>query len=135
VSKYTDLQILDENDLPLPAGQTGEICVRPREPWIHDAGYYDMPQATAGAMRNMWMHSGDRGYLDDDGYLLLSSTAPRKRFAGAARTSPPTRWKCWWPATQTCRKSRPFPWRPDLSEDDVVLFVSCARAPASSTPD
>jgi crotonobetaine/carnitine-CoA ligase len=70
-SEYTELQILDEEDRPLGPGHTGEICVRPTEPWIMMLGYYNMPKATADTMRNMWVHSGDRGYLDEDGYLYF----------------------------------------------------------------
>lgn len=34
-------------------------------------GYYKDPQATLNAIRNMWWHTGDRGYLDEDGYLYF----------------------------------------------------------------
>jgi crotonobetaine/carnitine-CoA ligase len=68
---YADICIVDDEDRPLPAGQIGEICVRPKEPWIMMLCYYKMPEATAGAMRNMWFHTGDRGYVDEDGYLFF----------------------------------------------------------------
>ncbi|MFA7391027.1 MAG: AMP-binding protein [Pigmentiphaga sp.] len=64
-----ELAILDENDFELPRGETGEICVRNRRPWTTSQGYFDMPQATVEAWRNLWFHTGDRGFLDADGYL------------------------------------------------------------------
>src|SRR5262249_7604312 len=42
-----------------------------REPWIMMLGYYKMPEATVRDSRNLWFHTGDRGYLDEDGYLYF----------------------------------------------------------------
>ncbi len=64
-----EVAILDDLDQAMPAGQVGEICVRAKQPWIGMLGYYKMPEATVAAFRNQWFHTGDRGYLDDDGYL------------------------------------------------------------------
>jgi crotonobetaine/carnitine-CoA ligase len=68
---YVELEIHDPNDDPLPPGTPGEIVVRPREPGIFFAGYRGMPEATVAAWRNLWFHTGDQGYLDDDGYLYF----------------------------------------------------------------
>ncbi len=65
----SDLAIVDDDDQPLPSGSVGEILVRPQQPWISMLGYYKMPEATLAAHRNLWFHTGDRGYLDADGYL------------------------------------------------------------------
>ena len=64
-----DLAIVDDDDQALPSGSVGEICVRPQAPWIGMLGYYKMPEATLSAHRNLWFHTGDRGCLDDDGFL------------------------------------------------------------------
>jgi carnitine-CoA ligase len=66
-----EIIIVDDEDQPLPAGKVGEICVRPREPWIMMLGYYNMPEATLRESRNFWFHTGDRGYIDADGYLFF----------------------------------------------------------------
>ena len=66
-----DIAILDDDDNAQPSGQTGEICVRNRRPWIAAQGYYGMPEETIRAWRNLWFHTGDRGYLDEDGYLFF----------------------------------------------------------------
>ena len=56
-------------DAPLPAGQTGEIVVRPKLPGCFMAGYFRMPEKTVEAWRNLWFHTGDAGYFDDLGRL------------------------------------------------------------------
>src|SRR5205085_11767490 len=78
-----ELAILDPDDVVLPANQVGEIAVRPREPHLMFRGYFDNPEATIEATRNLWYHTGDMGYVDDDGELFF---ADRKhdlmRYAG-----------------------------------------------------
>ena len=64
-----EVAILDEDDKPLPTGETGEVCVK--GPNVMK-GYYNLPDATADAMRNGWFHTGDMGHLDEDGYLYIT---------------------------------------------------------------
>ncbi len=64
-----ELRIVDPDDKPLPAGEEGEICVR--GPNIMK-GYWKKEEETRLAVRNGWMHSGDLGRLDDDGYLFIT---------------------------------------------------------------
>ena len=66
-----EVVILDDEDLPVAAGTPGEICLRARDPWTTSQGYWKMPEATVAARRNLWFHTGDRGYLDGDGYLFF----------------------------------------------------------------
>jgi crotonobetaine/carnitine-CoA ligase len=61
-----------ETDEPVPTGQAGEITVRPREPWVVTQGYLGMPELTVAAWRNFRFHSGDFGYLTEDGYLYFA---------------------------------------------------------------
>jgi long-chain acyl-CoA synthetase len=63
-----ELQIFDENDKELPAGEVGEIVVRGKNVM---KGYFKMPEETAEALRNGWLHTGDMGYLDEDGHLYI----------------------------------------------------------------
>jgi crotonobetaine/carnitine-CoA ligase len=67
----TEVRIVDQDDLPLGPRQTGEIIIRPREPYTMMSGYYNMPEATVWAFRNLWFHTGDLGYFDEDGYLYF----------------------------------------------------------------
>lgn len=64
-----EVAIFDEADQALAAGTIGEIVVRPRRPFITFLGYWGRAQQTVDAWRNLWMHTGDAGYIDADGYL------------------------------------------------------------------
>lgn len=66
------VRVLDEDDLPVPDGEVGEICIRAEHPFISTQGYYKMPDATLASRRNLWFHTGDRGFLDQDGYIHFS---------------------------------------------------------------
>ena len=63
-----EIVVADEDGEPLPAGETGEILLR--GPKIC-AGYVDDPDASAAALRNGWLHSGDAGRFDEDGFLYV----------------------------------------------------------------
>ena len=63
-----DCRILDEEGREQPAGTKGEIVVRGENVM---AGYWKNPQATADTVRDGWLHTGDMGYLTDDGFLYV----------------------------------------------------------------
>lgn len=66
---HMEVRIIDDEDFPVETGQTGEIALRCNRPWSMASGYYGNDAATVAAWRNGWFHTGDRGYLDADGYL------------------------------------------------------------------
>ena len=67
--EHFELRIGDEHDEALPVGMAGEILLRPRRAYTMMTSYYKNPAATAETWRNLWHHTGDRGYLDEAGDL------------------------------------------------------------------
>jgi long-chain acyl-CoA synthetase len=63
-----EIQIFDENDAPLAAGEVGEVVIRGHNIM---KGYWQRPEATAEAMRSGWFHSGDMARMDEDGYIYI----------------------------------------------------------------
>jgi crotonobetaine/carnitine-CoA ligase len=70
-SKYFDLEILDDQDEPCPPGTVGEIAVRPKRPWTTFLGYLNRDASTLETTRNLWYHSGDLGWMDEEGHLFF----------------------------------------------------------------
>jgi crotonobetaine/carnitine-CoA ligase len=66
-----DVRIVDEDDNEVPPGAPGEIIIRPRRPHVMFDGYWRRPDATLAVMRNMWLHSGDIGRIDQDGFFYF----------------------------------------------------------------
>ncbi len=63
-----ELSIQNEDGEVLPVGETGEVCAKGGNLMTE---YWHNPEATAEAFRGGWYHTGDAGYLDDEGYLFL----------------------------------------------------------------
>ena len=65
---HAEVRIVDIRDHELPRGAVGEVACRGGHVM---SGYWNRPQETAGALRGGWLHTGDAGYMDDDGYVYL----------------------------------------------------------------
>lgn len=76
---------VDENDNLLPPGKPGEVVVRGE---IVMPGYWNNPEATAEALRGGWLHTGDIGYFDDEGYLFLLDRAKDMVISGGNNVYP-----------------------------------------------
>ncbi len=63
-----EVRVVDDDDRELPAGDVGEVVVRGD---VVMAGYWKQPDATPEALREGWLHTGDVGSFDADGYLTL----------------------------------------------------------------
>lgn len=70
ISPY-DVRIFSDDDVELPPSEVGEIVVRPLEPSLIMDGYYKMPEATLDTIRNLWFHTGDLAYRDEDGFFFF----------------------------------------------------------------
>lgn len=63
-----ELKIVDENDNELIPGELGEIVMRGP---MQMKGYWNMPRANQETLRNGWLHSGDMGRMDEEGYVYI----------------------------------------------------------------
>ena len=63
-----EIKICDTDGKELPQGEKGEIVVRGHNVM---KGYFKNDEATAEAIRDQWLHSGDMGYMDEDGFLYV----------------------------------------------------------------
>jgi long-chain acyl-CoA synthetase len=63
-----EVRVVDDEDRELPVGEVGEVVVRGD---VVMAGYWRQPEATAEALRGGWLHTGDVGSFDSEGYLTL----------------------------------------------------------------
>jgi len=63
-----EIKILDPEDREVTSETWGEICIKGPNVML---GYWNRPEETAQAIRNGWFHSGDIGYMDQDGYIFI----------------------------------------------------------------
>ena len=76
------LRVVDENDIEVPPGTTGQLVVRTDLPWAMNHGYYKNHEATVEAWRNGWFHTGDAFRMTVDGdffYVDRIKDAIRRR--------------------------------------------------------
>ncbi len=66
--QFFQMKILDDEDREVETGTVGEICGTGP---IHMQGYYKLPELTAQTVRQGLVHTGDMGYVDEDGFLYL----------------------------------------------------------------
>ena len=69
------VEIVDENDRMVGPMVKGEIVIRPEIPFTTMLGYYKNPGASMEACRNLWFHTGDYGYKDEEGYIYFLGRA------------------------------------------------------------
>ncbi len=65
---HSELRIVDTGGNPVPTGTVGEICVRGGHVM---QGYWNKPAETAAVLRDGWYHTGDGGYLDENGFVFV----------------------------------------------------------------
>ncbi|WP_405166825.1 long-chain fatty acid--CoA ligase [Nocardia sp. NBC_01499] len=65
---HVEVRIVDPDDNEVPRGEVGEVVVRGDNVML---GYWNRPQDTAVAVRDGWMHTGDGGRMDENGYVFI----------------------------------------------------------------
>ncbi len=81
----TELRIVDENDSPVPNGTIGEIIAR--GPQLM-RGYWNLPDESAEALKGGWMHTGDAGTMDDEGYIYVQDRVKDMIVSGGENVYP-----------------------------------------------
>jgi acyl-CoA synthetase (AMP-forming)/AMP-acid ligase II len=81
----TEIRIVDDDDNPVPNGTIGEICVR--GPQLM-RGYWNLEEASEKALKGGWMHTGDAGIMDDDGYLYIQDRVKDMIVSGGENVYP-----------------------------------------------
>ncbi|WP_203043863.1 AMP-binding protein [Pimelobacter simplex] len=70
--EWFDVRLVDpETDEDVAIGEIGELVVRPKVPFICSMGYFNMPDKTVEAWRNLWFHTGDALRRDEDGWFYF----------------------------------------------------------------
>ena len=93
--------IMDDANRPLPRGQTGEICVRGD---LIMKGYYKAPEKTAETIVDGWLHTGDVGHIDREGYVHITDRKKDMIISGGFNVYPSEVEQVIWshPAVQDC---------------------------------
>ena len=82
---FHDVRIVDDTGSELPAGEAGEILVR--GPSLM-SGYWNQPEATAATLVDGWLHTGDIGCVDEDGYVWMLDRAKDMLVSGGLNVYP-----------------------------------------------
>ena len=123
---YFEVRVGDEEGRSLPLGQSGEIQVREREPGLLMKGYFKNPEATAAALKDGWLHTGDLGCLDAEGYLTFRG---RLKDSIRRRGENVSAWEVehvviGHPGVEECAVVGV---EADVGEEDIKLFVKAAQ--------
>jgi acetyl-CoA synthetase len=83
-----DVQILDEDEKPVPQGERGEICLRARSNPHYPLGYWNRPEDSEEVFGGDWFHTKDAAMQDEDGYIWYAGRADDVIIAAGFRIGP-----------------------------------------------
>jgi long-chain acyl-CoA synthetase len=79
------MSVVDNDDCELPAGATGELVIKGAAVM---KGYWNLPEETAETLKNGWLHTGDIGHRDEDGYFYITDRKKDLIIRGGENVSP-----------------------------------------------
>ncbi len=82
---YIDTRVVDDHDRDVPQGEVGELLLRGP---VCTPGYWNNPEATAAAIRDGWMHTGDLVRVDEEGYFYVVDRKKEMYISGAENVYP-----------------------------------------------
>jgi long-chain acyl-CoA synthetase len=80
-----EVRVADAEDRSLPPGELGEVLVRGDAVML---GYWQNPEASAATLRGGWLHTGDMGVMDEDGFLTLKDRSKDVIISGGSNIYP-----------------------------------------------
>ncbi|MBN2282848.1 MAG: long-chain-fatty-acid--CoA ligase [Deltaproteobacteria bacterium] len=80
-----EAKIVDDDDRTLAPGEKGEICARGKHIMM---GYWKNPELTAEVLKGGWYHTGDMGYMDEDGYIYMTDRKADMIISGGENVYP-----------------------------------------------
>ena len=117
-----EARVVDEDDNELPRGRPGELVLRATEPFAFASGYFNMPEKTVEAWRNLWFHTGDRVVRETDGaFRFIDRIKDAIRRRGENISS--------WEVEQVLlmhpavAEAAVYPVRSELAEDEVMAAL------------
>ncbi|PTB17065.1 AMP-dependent synthetase [Trinickia symbiotica] len=131
---YFDVQIVGDDDCPLPPGSVGEIRVAAREPGTITEGYFRNPEKTRETLRHGWLYTGDLGRQDTEGYFFFLG---RKKDSVRRRGENISAWEVENVANghPDVEESALIGVTNEFGDEDLKLFVKLRPGAAAFTPE
>lgn len=127
-----EVRVVDGDDRAVPVGELGEVLVRGD---VVMSGYWGAPEATAETLRGGWLHTGDIGCFDEDGYLTLRDRSKDLIISGGMNIYPrevEEALLCHPGVSAVAVVGRPDP---EWGESVVAFVVAAEEPPATDTLD
>ena len=126
-----EVMVADENDVALPTGEIGEICVR--GPVVMQ-GYWQNEAASTSALRNGWLHTGDVGAFDEEGFLTLKDRSKDLIISGGSNIYPREVEEALLLHPQVAEVSVVGRAHPEWGEEVIAFVVARTPAPPERVP-